>query len=1328
LANGLRTTVTVEGAFADGALAGQLIEIVDDADESPADGQTRRILGNAGNVLTLDRPWEHLPTGQAYQIINEADGAFALNTQGGNDTIDASGSTLGIVAFGGLGNDAITGGSGDDILFGDRGRVDYFNDTGAIVTRLGDAPAPILGFVTTQVTPATLTQIVDGGAAFPLQDVTIGDGLGTEDLGLRGLFVDVNNGKGFLQTPRLITGNTATTLTIAPGFDPLEQLPGPFVSLEDIPSEYRISTMPEDQTDGNVYAPTLVISIDNANGGTDTVTGGEGRNQIIGGASSDTLSGGTAEDVIIGDGGRIDRRLDGTLERAVSIVASGGAGDTIFALGGFDVVLGGDGGDDIFANAAGVADESRDVVLGDHGLARFDGDEVLVEIRTVAPGVGGSDMIEVGQGEDFIVGGAAGDFINYNRSGVQIGDDDDRDFIIGDDGYALFDNFAGSSLLREISTIAGNGGNDLIFADEGADVVLAGDGADAVDAGTADFRDIVIGDNGSAYFDDQERLESIQTDAHAAGGDDDILVGDGNDVVFGGIGSDYVNWNRVSGTRIGGDSGRDVIVGDNGAALFQPGGALASIRTTDGGAELGASYDDFLFAGDGSDIALGGEGADHIAGGDGDDLILGDNGEVEFLPAGGGFGQPQTARTVAGGVTNGDVIEGNGGIDLVLGGDASDSIFGGEGDDLIFGDQARLDFDEQGVRFATVIDQLEGTGDVIEGNGGNDVIVAGTGDDTASGDSSDSATSGSSDGNDVVFGDHAQLQFHANFGASDYTRAANATLTSILTVAGHGTGDDILFGNGADDMLLGQQGADIIAGGDGDDDIWGGHNVLDGFDAGDTIDAGAGFDVVLGDNGTLVRRGDTDSALFRRLAGATVYDGATVGANATPAMVVGDFTRDITLLNHADGVSSALYGADRIAGGAGDDMLFGQLGDDTLQGDGSVTIDVASRSAVFVTGIEDASDGDDYIEGNGGADTLYGNLGQDDLIGGSSDLFGLAGVASLRPDGDDTIHGGAGTDGGRYHADTLHARDADVILGDNGRIFKLVGADGAYLQFAYDNYGEPQRIIPRAYQLLDYTPGAVGSPALRFGADLLFGESGDDIIHGMAGDDILFGNAGDDDLYGGAGNDWISGGDGVDGMLGDDGRIFTSRNGTAEALYGVITANAQETISMPGGWVSETIFVLGDLNKSVELEPWTEGGDDVMYGGLGDDFMHGGFGTDGMSGAEALQNFYDAAAARNQTKIADVLHHDPATEKFNEFIDTQPLAKIDGFFLNFEASIAGVKLNDGNDRLFGDLGNDWLVGGTQRDRLYGGLGDDVLNADDNLDTATRWSPIPGPIG
>ena len=285
------------------------------------------------------------------------------------------------------------------------------------------------------------------------------------------------------------------------------------------------------------------------------------------------------------------------------------------------------------------------------------------------------------------------------------------------------------------------------------------------------------------------------------------------------------------------------------------------------------------------------------------------------------------------------------------------------------------------------------------------------------------------------------------------------------------------------------------------------------------------------------------------------------------------------------------------------------------------------------------------------------------------------------------IFGGAGTDIGRNDAGdatttaddvivtvpTGHARDADVIAGDNARILRLVGTFGqqrtpnAYLTFAYDTYAGGLRIIPRAVELLDHTFGgpafdAVGAATDRGAGDEVHGESGDDTVYGMKGNDVLYGDGQDDDLIGGYGDDWISGGTGDDGILGDDGRIMTSRNSStgwtaqgapctangttcfSEPLYGILalfptdpnTRTSEgnvlsEVIYTPGHVQEETINRAGVLNKAVNLTPFNvdpadldplfrpEGGyDDIIFGGLGDDAIHGGSGDDALSGAEAL--------------------------------------------------------------------------------------------------------------
>ena len=103
-----------------------------------------------------------------------------------------------------------------------------------------------------------------------------------------------------------------------------------------------------------------------------------------------------------------------------------------------------------------------------------------------------------------------------------------------------------------------------------------------------------------------------------------------------------------------------------------------------------------------------------------------------------------------------------------------------------------------------------------------------------------------------------------------------------------------------------------------------------------------------------------------------------------------------------------------------------------------------------------------------------------------------------------------------------HALDADVIAGDNANILRLVGVNGevgvgetgiatfdGFLALNYDIYSSILRIIPRAVELLDYTPGGLDwNPAAENdigAADEIHGESGDDVIYGMLGGDVLFG-------------------------------------------------------------------------------------------------------------------------------------------------------------------------------------------------------------------------------
>ncbi|MFC1542035.1 calcium-binding protein, partial [Candidatus Latescibacterota bacterium] len=608
-------------------------------------------------------------------------------------------------------------------------------------------------------------------------------------------------------------------------------------------------------------------------------------------------------------------------------------------------------------------------------------------------------------------------------------------------------------------------------------------------------------------------------------------------------------------------------------------------------------------------------------------------------------------------------------------------------------------------------------------------------------------------GNDLIFGDHGMVEGNVNAQLLPLaTLTPEFSFTSIDTQNADDGGNDVIYAEDGDDIMLGGQGVDVMYGGTGDDDLIGGHNVAGGQDSGDRIDGGMDDDVIAGDNADVLRRGDALSPRIRVLSGDRIYgentgdDGVAMVTGVAQLNPTGVEERIIVLLDHTDTTNPTLYGSDYIAGGIDDDVIFGQLGNDTIQGDGSIDLEVAAfrdtdGMLVVNASLESEGDGDDYIEGGGDTDLVFGNLGQDDIIGGSSNLFGQD-TPEKRPDGSDLLFGGAGTDIARNDAGDEsargHARDADVILGDNGTILRLVGtggvSDGAFLEFNYDQSSPFEdrgdlRIIPRAVNMLDYIFGGIDIDASaandRGAADEIHGESGDDVVYSQVGNDVLFGEGQDDDLIGGYGHDWISGGTGEDGVLGDDGRIYTSRNSSyyGEPLYGISPlAGVNEQIRPNGPHDSTIINIDGQIKKTVNLTPFQLGSDryydpqaadDIIYGGLGNDFLHGGAGDDAISGAEALPVFYSVTF--NPGDVLGFGSLDP--EEFADYDENNPMGPIAGFLLNFdtgEGPATDTGLNtDGNDVLFGDLGNDWLVGGTGADHLWGGFGNDLLNADDD---------------
>lgn len=347
----------------------------------------------------------------------------------------------------------------------------------------------------------------------------------------------------------------------------------------------------------------------------------------------------------------------------------------------------------------------------------------------------------------------------------------------------------------------------------------------------------------------------------------------------------------------------------------------------DGNRIVGTFQRDVLFAGPRNDVIHGDAGDDDIFGGGGDDLISGGSGRNR-IDGGSGSDTVTYAGTVDGlksGVTvdldlghaYGTDAAGNRVfedklvyIENVIGSSSSGS---GTGHDVIYGDEND--------------NRLEGLSgnDRLYGRGGDDHLVGGSGDDLLSGGAGRNHIDGGT-GNDTVT--YAGTVDGLKSGVTVDLAAGRAygrdavgnlvfedELVSIENVIGTsasegGTGDDVIYGNGAANRLQGRSGNDRLYGRGGNDHLDGrsGNDHLDGGPGNDTLIGGAGNDTLVGGPGDDLLYGGpgTDTAVFpgRRAGYALTHEGTTLIVRDIDRSDGDDGTdrlRDVEFLRFADG-------------------------------------------------------------------------------------------------------------------------------------------------------------------------------------------------------------------------------------------------------------------------------------------------------------------------------------------------------------------------------------------------------------------------------------------
>ncbi|TXS95200.1 calcium-binding protein [Parahaliea maris] len=1285
------------------------------------------------------------------------------NSSGGADT--AYGQVGDDIILGGVNGsvDVLTGSVGEDVILGDNGLIHLNYNWSAD----GDNN-PLNGPPDGDVSSIDLIR-------------SYNDGLGGVDIISGDAHADVLLGG---EAGDFIYGDNASASS---GVNDLDD-----VMLGDNGDIFLAGTEGRRLVQGTAIDLITTTDIAEGSGGADVMSGNSGADVILGGVNDggiDHLYGDAqtpaptmdGNDIILGDNGLLDytfgpdtdRLTLDRIETAAGTPLVGGV-DHIFGNAGSDTAFGGTGADRMFGDNDEITDESgvadlygqlggEDILVGDQGEIDLVNNLVTrIETTDASNAQGGADHIQGNDFSDIILGGVGGDEL-HGEAWLPV-------------GYTVAD-------------LVTTAGDDTLVGDEGRVRLDVASDADLA---------VISGSFTASGDGDPLTVDLIETLATGILGGNDQIYGNDNtslatgDVAMGGSGDDLVHGDfylGADGLTMAPNPGADQILGDGGQKYlrFEQAVLLRSKSFAEGGSDTlhGNDGDDVVIGGMFDDLIFGETSADLLAlatARAGEDILLGDNGRLDWsLPADGIAGRA-------------DVQDHLGGSVVSL-------------DDAVTPDLSTLDRIQVIAPTNGGNDVIYGNGNSSAAAG--DVLMGGTGNDNLYGDTDEALPDGvdGPDGADLLFGDHGKLyptlpsldQFFVNnhFFSIFTSEADGADLSGD---GGHNDFEDVIWGNAANDILIGGQDDDILLGGTGDDDLIGGHNVSGGDDElddmpavdrlaitpteladlnpadvnelNDILDGGEDDDVLAGDNAIVIRQDDTDSPRFRMTANGLLYRLESDNVDNLADIDVGfsadvtgtfqphqdmDLVRTVILLDHSEQIETDAasnwedprpFGNDVMAGAAQDDELFGQLGDDIIQGDGLVALGELKQPGDFdiynpaqdaepsfdlrsftqrvdlnpgndqgftlrFDVFESLDDGDDYIEGNGGNDRIYGNLGQDDLIGGSSMLFGLgdndpihdlADANVLRPDGADMIYGGAGnpallsrsadfSGANDIGADTLvpeaerHATDADTILGDNGDIFRIVVADT-------DPVLEGNQL---GYAVFNYDRDAV-------------------VAYGFQ-----------DDGYGAANGEITIRVRAVN--LGDYGYGYSDQGGERETLGFLPSARGE-----------------GDLIYGESGDDIVHGmtGDDVifgnsehddLYGEIGNDFLLGGTGIDGIVGDDGLiltrrnSDTYDeslygiAARSAEQTNLKNNEQPDP--NSLNAVISSP--GNIQRAVINVENELVkGVELFafrtddlDGQNRGEFDASirfNDIIFGGLQNDFIHSGDGDDAVSGAEALPT------------
>ena len=516
----------------------------------------------------------------------------------------------------------------------------------------------------------------------------------------------------------------------------------------------------------------------------------------------------------------------------------------------------------------------------------------------------------------------------------------------------------------------------------------------------------------------------------------------------------------------------------------------------------------------------------------------------------------------------------------------------------------------------------------------------------------------------------------------------------------------------------------------------------------------------------------TNRVTFSSIEDPTSGPAVTVqGGSGNDVFVAGTaIARKLVLLGGAgNDMLTGGIGADTLQGEAGNDTLTGLLGNDDLNGG-------ADSNTLVETGNVDMALDNINLTGTGGfgVDSVS-NIQFAVLTGGSSaNTISAAGFG-----GQVTINGGGGSDiiTGSGNGDVLTGGDGNDIINGGG---------------GFDTLKESGNVN---FVLTDTSLTGLGSDTLsNLGFAFLIGGlssntlnasafTGSVTLQGGDGNDVLIGGSGNDSLLGESGSDTLTGGGGINTLDGGTNTVAGAAEADQVCESGNIDFTATTTQALTG--MGTVLSGMGSDNftliESVKLIGGADGnkldasafagsstlqggsGNDTLIGGSGKDSLDGGIGDDQLTGGLGDDTFnggtsdvfgaVDTIVELGVTSLSlspTTMSGRGSDKLISGTIEAVSLTGTEGNDTINGGTFAGAMIIrglGGQDRLTGGNGNDQIDGGDETgpvigdtikgdtisggigfDTILGGAGDDCIsggNGNDVIDGGAGHDTISG---